>query len=93
MYFLLCKNSAYQNVSVGDIKFYIIASILVVVFFVIFFFFTKTKGFKIRKREKINSEKDIYVNPHIIKVQKADIDKELYDTKENTAKPKVKRNQ
>ncbi len=79
--FLLGKSSDYQNISIGDIKFYIIASILLVVLFVIFFIFSKTKGFKIRKRKEINEQKDIYVNPQIIKVQKADIDKELYNDK------------
>lgn len=79
--FLLGKSSDYQNISIGDIKFYIIASILLVVLFVMFFIFSKTKGFKVRKRKEINEQKDIYVNPQIIKVQKADIDKELYDDK------------
>ncbi len=79
--FLLGKSSDYQNISIGDIKFYIIASILLVVLFVIFFIFSKTKGFKVRKRKEINEQKDIYVNPQIIKVQKADIDKELYNDK------------
>ena len=52
--FLLGKSSDYQNISIGDIKFYIIASILLVVLFVIFFIFSKTKGFKVRKRKEIN---------------------------------------
>lgn len=79
--FLLSKSSDYQNISTGDIKFYIIASILVVVVCVMFFIFSKTKGFKVRKRKEINEQKDIYENPQIIKVQKADIDKELYQDK------------
>lgn len=77
--FLLGKTS-YPNVDVGDIKFYIIASILVVVLFVMFFLFSKTKRFKMRKREEIKSQKDVYINPRIIRVEKTDIDKELYET-------------
>lgn len=80
-YYLLSKTSDYQNVNVGDIKFYIIASVLVVAVFAMFFIFSKTKGFKIRKREEINSQKDVYANPHIIRVEKTDIDKELYEDK------------
>lgn len=81
MYDVIMAKTSYPNVSVGDIKFYIIASVLVVVLFVMFFLFSKTKRFKMRKREEINSQKDIYVNPKIIKVEKTDIDKELYSDK------------
>lgn len=74
MYGLLSVQTSYPNVNVGD------ASILVIVLFVMFFLFSKTKKFKMRKREEIKSQKDVYVNPRIIRVKKTDIDKELYDT-------------
>lgn len=78
---LFCKDNIYQNISTGDIKFYLIASALLIVLFVMFFIFSKTKGFKIRKRKEISEQKDIYIDPEIIKVQKEDIDKELYNKK------------
>lgn len=80
MYGLLSVQTSYPNVNVGDVKFYLIASVLVIVLFVMFFLFSKTKKFKMRKREEIKSQKDVYVNPRIIRVAKKDIDKELYDT-------------
>ena len=80
MYGLLSVQTSYPNVNVGDVKFYLIASILVIVLFVMFFLFSKTKKFKMRKREEIKRQKDVYVNPRIIRVKKTDIDKELYDT-------------
>lgn len=79
MYGLLSVQTSYPNVNVGDVKFYLIASILVIVLFVMSFLFSKTKKFKMRKREEIKSQKDVYVNPRIIRVKKTDIDKELYD--------------
>lgn len=85
---ILLGKTSYPNVNVGDIKFYIIASILVVLLFVMFFLFSKTKRFKMRKREEINSQKDVYINPRIIRVEKTDIDKELYDTEIRSDKKK-----
>ncbi len=91
MYGLLSVQTSYPNVNVGDVKFYLIASVLVIVLFVMFFLFSKTKKFKMRKREEIKSQKDVYVNPRIIRVAKKDIDKELYDTASKSQSNSAKR--
>lgn len=91
MYGLLSVQTSYPNVNVGDVKFYLIASVLVIVLFVMFFLFSKTKKFKMRKREEIKSQKDVYVNPRIIRVAKKDIDKELYDTASKSQPNSAKR--
>lgn len=75
---LLAKSSTYQNINMGDIKFYLIVAGLLIILCIILYFFSKTKGFKARKRKNLIAQQDEYITPNIIKVDKVDIDNELY---------------
>lgn len=74
---LICANEGYQQVNIGDIKFYIIAGILAVALIVILSVFSKSKKFKAHKRKKSLESKEVYITPNIIKVGKSDINKEI----------------
>ena len=83
---LSAADKDYIKVDIGDIKFYLIASLLFVALLVLVFVFTKSKRFKAKQREKIIRSKEmVYVNPTIIKVGKSDINKEILESGDRRA--------
>ena len=86
---LMCAKEGYQQVNIGDIKFYLIAGILVVALIVILSLFTKSKRFKAHKRKKSLESKEVYVTPNIIKVGKSDINNEILQNGENSRETQV----
>ncbi|MDE5990529.1 MAG: hypothetical protein K2O95_07035 [Clostridia bacterium] len=86
---LLIAAKNYQKVNIGDLKFYLIASILVVALIVILSVFSKSKRFKAHKRKKSLENKEVYVTPNIIKVGKSDINKEISENGENSRESKI----
>ena len=86
---LICANEGYQKVDIGDIKFYLIASILAVALIVLLLVFSKSKRFKAHKRKKSLESKEVYVTPNIIKVGKSDIQKEILDDVDNSRESKA----
>ncbi|MDE6757815.1 MAG: hypothetical protein K2J89_00890 [Clostridia bacterium] len=86
---LLIAAKNYQKVNIGDLKFYLIASILVVALIVILSVFSKSKRFKAHKRKKSLENKEVYVTPNIIKVGKSDINKEISENGDNSRESKI----